>query len=224
MLVSHRHRFIYTKTVKTGGTSVEAYFEPFCVDDPSHVAPHYRDESVCASGVVGYRGLGPPPRGCRWWNHMPAATIKRRLGDALWGSYFKFCVVRNPYDKAISQFYFHRSIGRFAIDRSLPDALQFEQWLATPLLAVDRNKYTIEGKFCLDRVIRHERLDADLQETCAHLGVAWDAQALPRLKAGFRPASASIASMYTPATARASSARNSRSSSATLAMRRTHSR
>ena len=120
----------------------------------------------------------------------------------MWRSYFKFCVVRNPYDKAISQFYFHRSIGRFRTDESLPDALQFEKWLSTPNLAIDRNKYTIEGEFCMDRVIRYERLEADLKEVCAHLAIEWIPERLSRFKAGFRPSSASVASRYTPASAR----------------------
>jgi hypothetical protein len=31
MLVSHQRKFIYTKTVKTAGSSVESYFEPYCI-------------------------------------------------------------------------------------------------------------------------------------------------------------------------------------------------
>ena len=31
MLVSHQKKFIFTKTKKTEGTSVESFFEPYCV-------------------------------------------------------------------------------------------------------------------------------------------------------------------------------------------------
>ena len=30
MLVSHARKFIYTKTLKTAGTSVEVFLEPYC--------------------------------------------------------------------------------------------------------------------------------------------------------------------------------------------------
>ena len=33
MLISHRKQFIYTKTYKTAGTSVEVYFEPYCMQE-----------------------------------------------------------------------------------------------------------------------------------------------------------------------------------------------
>ena len=33
MLISHRKQFIYTKTAKTAGTSVESYFEKYCMPE-----------------------------------------------------------------------------------------------------------------------------------------------------------------------------------------------
>lgn len=33
MLISHRKRFIFTKTAKTAGTSVESYFEQYCMPE-----------------------------------------------------------------------------------------------------------------------------------------------------------------------------------------------
>ncbi|KPA10844.1 hypothetical protein MHK_008953, partial [Candidatus Magnetomorum sp. HK-1] len=46
MLVSHRHKFIYTKTFKTAGTSVESYFEPFCMNDGEWSRSHPRDQYI----------------------------------------------------------------------------------------------------------------------------------------------------------------------------------
>jgi len=46
MLVSHRYRFIYTKTIKTGGTSVESYFEPYCMADGEWTESQKRDEYI----------------------------------------------------------------------------------------------------------------------------------------------------------------------------------
>ena len=73
MLISHRKRFIYTKTVKTAGTSVEVYFEPWCLPENTWTFSHARDQTVCADGIIGYRGNN---RGdSSWWNHMPASLI-----------------------------------------------------------------------------------------------------------------------------------------------------
>ena len=73
------------------------------------------------SGIVGYRGTSPG--GNEWFNHMPAEAIKARIGHEIWDSYFKFCVVRNPFEKLVSAFHFFEfgshasSIEEDVIDR-----------------------------------------------------------------------------------------------------------
>ena len=105
MLVSHRYKFIYTKTRKTAGSSVESYFEPFCMGEGEWTERHFREEYVSAAGIIGFRGKPANMGAARWWNHMPARLIRERLGEDTWRSYFKFCVIRNPFEKAISAFY-----------------------------------------------------------------------------------------------------------------------
>jgi hypothetical protein len=198
MLVSHRSKFIYTKTVKTAGTSVELYFEPFCVDGAATDAngkTHRHDEQVSDAGIVGFRGPDRPSTSV-WWNHMPAADIKRLLGDEVWNSYFKFCVVRNPFDKVVSLFYFQRKTGRLHVDLTAPDPEQFERWLTSRRLPVDRDKYTIDGEFCLDDVIKYEQLHQDMERICQRVGVPWIPSAFAKVKSGIRPAGATIAQMY----------------------------
>src|SRR6185312_9079529 len=102
MLISHRYRFIYTKTNKTAGTSVEAYFERYCMPDGEWHPGHARDEYDSEAGVIGYRGENPKNK--RWYNHMPAALIRQQVGETVWNDYYKFCVIRNPWEKAISGF------------------------------------------------------------------------------------------------------------------------
>ena len=196
MLVSHRHRFIYTKTAKTAGTSVESYFEPYCMAEGEWTSSGPREEYVSSAGIVGFRG-GAIPKGCKWWNHMPAAQIKKQLGDEIWSSYLKFCVVRNPYDKAISEFYFLRKQGVLKADDRKSEAAQFEHWLASNGPAVDRDKYLIDGELCVDVVVKYEFLHRDLEQLCTRLGIPWNPELLPTFKKGIRPAEASVLSLYT---------------------------
>ena len=91
MLVSHRTNFIYTKTVKTAGTSVESYFEPYCMNEGEWEFMHLRDKYVSEAGIIGARGKNA--RDDIWWNHMPAVQIETLLGSETWEQYFKFCVV-----------------------------------------------------------------------------------------------------------------------------------
>ena len=196
MLVSHRHRFIYTKTLKTAGTSVESYFERHCMDEGEWSESHAREQYESASGIVGQRfGVRPDHR---WFNHMPAARIRAQLGEAIWQSYFKFCVIRNPYDKVISMFYFDLAGGRIEVDPAASDAERFEHWVLTAKLPVDREVYLIDGAPCMDRYLRHERLEADLASVCRHLQLPWTPTALPTFKMGNRPAEARMEVLCTP--------------------------
>lgn len=199
MLVSHRHKFIYTKTLKTGGTSVESYFERFCMPEGEWSQSHWRNEYVSEAGIIGFRGPNMPSN-CRWWNHMPAELIRRGVGEKVWAEYFKFCVVRNPFDKVVSAFYFARRAANHPVELANLERERalFEHWLLQGTqLPLDRNKYLIDGKFCLDDVVRYESLAADLERVCARLSIAWEPDMLPNFKTGIRPNNARVEALYT---------------------------
>ena len=106
MLVSHRKHFIYTKTAKTASTSVETYFEPLCLAPGRWTFQHARDETVTDEGIIGYRGADTD--GKRWFNHMSCEVIRAQLGASRWDDYFKFAVIRDPFDKLLSGYFFQQ--------------------------------------------------------------------------------------------------------------------
>jgi hypothetical protein len=106
MLVSHRKNFIFTKTVKTAGTSIESYFEQWCMPDGQWHQSHAREEHVSDAGIIGKRS--GTPSDSTWYNHMSAYNICKLIGPDIWNSYFKFTVVRNPFEKVVSGYYMFR--------------------------------------------------------------------------------------------------------------------
>jgi hypothetical protein len=206
MLVSHRYKFIYTKTRKTAGSSVESYFEAFCMPEGEWTQRHFREEYVSDAGIIGFRGKAANAGDAYWWNHMPAQMIRRRLGEHIWSPYFKFCVIRNPFEKAISAFYYwkRRQFRKRRRRKSQKgewtdqDPQLFENWLERGRGPMDRNLFCIKGQFALDDVIRHEILAADMQRICERLGLPWDPERLPTFKAGLRPPEATARRLYTP--------------------------
>jgi Sulfotransferase family len=207
MLVSHRKNFIYTKTVKTAGTSVESYFERYCMPESEWEFTHHRKEYVGEDGVIGFRG--EPPKGTIWRNHMPADEIRRLVGDDIWDRYFKFCVVRNPYDKLISGYYFfmyRENLKMKDAPRKLKDRFKgfidrfkhngnrtcgndvdgFRRWLKKRGGIMDRDKYMIDDRVCVDFFILYEELLSGIKHVCERLEIPYEPERIPKLKSGIR--------------------------------------
>lgn len=189
MLISHRHRFIYTKTVKTAGTSVEIYFEEACIPPGSDIVRgHGIAETVTEAGVIGYRGVDPGES--RWYNHLPASNIRELVGPEIWDSYFKFCVIRNPFDKLVSLWWaIISSDERYAdIVRDFSSIrTEFSNWCAGAAPnAVDRDKYMIDGQVVMDSFIRYELLLSDLERVCGRVAYPFRPEQLGQYKSGLR--------------------------------------
>jgi hypothetical protein len=237
MIISHRHRFIFIKTEKTAGTSVELALAKVCgPDDVISAVVHPDDRALRDSLGPGYRSeqndLVPlrfltaldlvrairRRRRPRFTNHMAAVDIRRFVPPAVWDGYFKFCVERNPWDKAISAYFWWRELeSQRARDpvtfrRGLGAAADGVEWMITHHPVGDRSfaefvrsgranltqgygLYTIDGDVAVDRVLRFERLADELAEVARHLGID-DLPPLPRAKAGVRREGAHRHEMY----------------------------
>ncbi|MBK8569512.1 MAG: hypothetical protein IPN81_05720 [Nitrosomonadales bacterium] len=199
MLVSHRKRFIYTKTLKTAGTSTEVFFEPYCMPDGQWHFSHARDEYVSETGIIGVRGDRPINN---WYHHMPALRIMELIGKDIWDDYFKFCVIRNPFDKLVSAFHYFKTKGLIDPDklsRNETDEEQFRFWISTQsgaLTVLDRDKYTINNEVCCDYFIRYEKLEIGIKDVCDSVGVEFHPNKLMRLKSQFRPQNKTLNNYY----------------------------
>lgn len=184
MIVSHRHRFIFVKTLKTAGTSIEVFLSghggPADVVTPilPPVAPHR------------------PRNHAGFFNHMPAAAIRARVGPDVWDGYFKFCVERDPWDKTLS--YYHMMNARAG------GGLTFGRFLAGDDFPVNSPLYTEPGepgRVIVDRVVRYERLAEELGEVFARLGIPFNGSLGVRAKSEYRTDRRPAAAVYTPAQA-----------------------
>ncbi len=215
MLISHTHKFIHAKTKKTAGTSVEVYFEKYCYPPDSWTFQHQCGVYESPTGIVGARTALPDKT--TWYNHMPSDTIKAWLGDSKWDEYFKFCVIRDPFDKLISGFHMFHAISlerkRMAKLRSLPlvwlglgDPMhrvkgttsieRFRSWIKLGGYVNDREIYCLNGEPCMDYYIRYEKLHEGIRYVCDKIGVPFDSAQLPNLKNNFRKERTPVADYY----------------------------
>lgn len=209
MLISHRKKFIYTKTVKTAGTSVESYFEKYCMPEGEWVFTGGREEYISSDGIIGYRGIDA--RGKKWRNHMPAKEIRNNISIPIWDSYFKFCVIRNPFDKLISGFYFFekqkqnpklQANRQSEISQSLDNINdegpieRFRSWIKNGEAVIDRDKYLIDQEICVDYFIKYEELENEIKHVCGVLDVPFEPERIPKMKAGVRNREIPIRQFY----------------------------
>lgn len=197
MLLSHSKQFIYLKTGKTASTSVEIFFQPYCLP-PNHVCyhspTHEIDETISEHGIVGYRGKKPSPKNI-FYNHMPALKIKNLIEAHVWENYFKFCVMRNPFDKIISFWWFHlseekrtflRSSDFSIVKNSFKESLFSDTLLLSNILLLDHSIYKIDHSPCVDYFIRFEYLQEDLTFIIKKLSLSLDLNTLKKYKSDTR--------------------------------------
>ena len=192
MIISHSHRYIFIKSEKTAGTSVEAALSKHCTDK----------DMVTPLGDYwfnrGERGewIHSSMNAEGFFQHDPAAEVKRKVPPAIWNDYFKISITRNPWDRVVSNFSWEarnkaalRPIRRWyhrlgvPFDEFRETTMLFRKFVAGDWTTNDRF-YLLDGALCVDFVIRYERLTEDLAEVCRRVGLP--NIALPHLKSGLR--------------------------------------
>ena len=195
MLISHRKKFIYTKTSRTAGTSVESYFEKFCMPEAEWEFALNREVHIGKEGIIGYRGYSPA--GKKWRNHMPAIEIKEAIGHSVWDDYFKFCVIRNPFDKLVSGFFFFHKDKIDSDKISRIDVIKgFRKWIKNGRFIFDRDKYFIDENICIDYFIMHEGLSNGIREVCKLLDIPFESERIPALRTEFRDREFKLLDLY----------------------------
>ena len=175
MIASHAHRFVFIKTRKTAGTSLEIALSRHCgpADVVTRISPV--DEVLrAAAGGVGPQNDDTSPSS---YAHMGARRVIKVIGREAWDSYFTFAVERNPYDVVASSY-------RFSA-RKPSYTKTFAEFVRTPRrldrLALNERLYRIGGRIVVDHVYRYEELPAAVADLSSRLGLELD---LPHAKQG----------------------------------------
>jgi hypothetical protein len=191
MIISHEHKFIFLKTRKTAGSSIELALSHFCgsTDIVTPLSPH--EETLRPVGPQNWRMHGwwqsPRPLFQRYWlkvsaedygfyNHIPAKKARALLNDdKVWQSYFKFTFERNPWDRQVSAYHFRY--------RRTDNPPPFSSYMHRRRRAWINNYeiYSIDGEPCVDFVGKFENLAADFRRALDMIGLTFN-QDLPRAK------------------------------------------
>lgn len=181
MIVSHKHRFIFLKTKKTAGTSIELALSAVCGRDDIITPLAQPEDEPLRRGLApqNWRRPGLVPAAWRgmaelfnlsrkavdFHEHIKAEKARRFLGERVWNSYFKFAVERNPWDRQVSYWQFKmRKLGA--------KPMTLAEFLETHHANLNSaNIYSLDGRLAVDHLVRYEHLAGDLDHVLSHLGI-----------------------------------------------------
>jgi len=147
MILSHKHQFIYFKAKKVAGTSTEILLSDL-VGEADTVTPITKGDSSTHK-PRNYNGF---------FNHSPPVYIKNKIGEDKFYSYFKFITVRNPFDRAVSWYFWEKSCQKlnknfkdFILSKGCESLDAFSDWIF------------LKKECIADDYIRYENLEKDTQ-------------------------------------------------------------
>jgi len=164
MIISDKYKFVFVKTRKVAGSSLEQ-----CL------YPHLGKQDVCTGGTWddNYPVLNYP---YQWQSHLTMNQILNNCTgdhkDNIKDNYFKFTIERNPWDKMVSFFFWYRKTRPEQLERY--DINTFQEFIRDiPFTLVNDWGFYHDintRKINVDKIYRYEDLNA-LINKLAKLGI-----------------------------------------------------
>ena len=134
MIINHKYKFIFFKSKKVGGTSMEIALSKF-TSDSDIVTKIMKDEEEALRDNLGINNKNASGL----VNHSSAADLLKFLeapqykDKDIFNSYFKFTIIREPVDLFISRYFFQKETS---INNPVPDNIN--DWIK---MLKDRRSY-----------------------------------------------------------------------------------
>lgn len=192
MIISHKYKFIFIKTRKTAGTSIEISLSKFC-DDADVVSELGEKEEIKEQfGYTGARNFKVPMsqwtardfvklplRGAPvFYSHSPAAYVRARVPAEIWRDYYTIAFERNPYDRIVSQYFWNTRETGQPVHDYLDNAASYRlsNW----------EVYTDGKEIIVDHVAQFANLKDELDAFAEKVGLPEPIE-LARAKTEYRP-------------------------------------
>ena len=146
-LISTQKNFIFLHIPKTGGCSIENVLKEYCSNDD----------------IKKTHGKG----------HDKLSDIKKVVSEDFFNKSFKFAVVRNPYERMVSGYFYMKSTRGYNFTKTFRDfvcggiiknKIKFED-------RTFKNMTFLNNKIGVDYVCRFENLDKDFSVVCNEIGI-----------------------------------------------------
>jgi len=157
MIISHKHKFIFFKSWKVGGNSVEHNLSNQC----------------------GKRDIVDT-------NHTNPRDVINLIGKKRYNKYFKFTITRNPWDRLVSYFWWQDGglVGknhRQNINKLLKMKFdgyefkeQFAKWIGNYTHFNEPYYFNEKGEPSMDHYMRFDNLDDEYKIVCEKLNIPYE--------------------------------------------------
>ena len=177
MIISHKYKFIFIKTRKTAGTTIEYNLSKYLGNDdiiaPSEQANYLAQNYIQQTSLSRFFEFLKFKKLSKnfyfeFTDHMHAIHIKKKINNKIYQTYFKFCVEREPVDKSISYYFMRKNSPN---SNSIRKKMSWIEFVNKKRFPVDTNFYTHNNKLIIDKIIRYENLENELSLVLNDLGI-----------------------------------------------------
>lgn len=174
MIISHKHKFIFIKTRKTAGSSLEIALSSICGLEDIITPLNTEEENLRRTNPayrsaqnyrVPFKNYGRHEvakalyrlKPVEYYTHNSAENIRQYIGREIFDSYFKFAVDRNPFDKVVSMFYYTMGIEN-SVFENITDFIDAGELQ----MLSSYDMYSIDKKIVVDKIYKYEELESAL--------------------------------------------------------------
>jgi len=165
MIISHKHKFVFIKTAKTGGSTIENILGDHLGNKDIASGSAYKDsKTVSPTMKRNFPQKIDYPDELGGYSHLPASLIYEKFfAGRKPKDYFVFTIERNSYDKAVSHWWWHTRTKR-QMKKMPRSRVNFREHLTRLIQAPDNNnpscwrRYTNDS-ICVDHVYQYDQWD-----------------------------------------------------------------
>jgi len=167
MPISHKYKCIFIHIPKSGGTSILNALDIIHGDTST-------ENRKSLVGWISSEDLKAYGFASPTLQHLTANDIRKIIPEEIFKNYYKFAIIRNPWERMLSQYLFDESLGLPSIAGKPKKKVSFVEYLKDLSVFLRQEQYEfitdVNGNLLVDYVGRLENLEKDFKIICKNIG------------------------------------------------------
>jgi len=173
-VISHKYKLIFIRCRKSASTSIQ--YALSCASGPYDIITKFDDKDIDNSKHEKNNWCYIPSTKAVFYNHIPAFRVKEMIAHmdkSIWDTYFKFCVERNPWDKAISEYYYSLRPGSQYLGMTAKEFIMHSTFPRHSSWRFYTDEET-QSKVIVDKIFKYENLNEMTEYLIKNCGLPKD--------------------------------------------------